>query len=251
MPDHAGQIVFASVPYANAAPLSHFLPQVREGVRVVYGHPSTLAARLVAGEVDVAMLPVAAYFATPHVRMIDGMGICAEGAVWSVLLKCNRSLEEIRTVAPDPASTTSNALAWLLLEEHFGRRVEMIAGAETDAAVVIGDRALCEPPAPRGDLDLGECWHAMTALPFVFAVWAYRADHEDAAALTEIATAALTIGRRNIEHVAALRARALRLPLQRCRQYLTSVIRYDLGPREAQGMEQFRQLLAGRQKVLS
>ncbi|MCE5326284.1 MAG: menaquinone biosynthesis protein [Planctomycetaceae bacterium] len=245
MPERSRQYVFASVPYANASPLAHFLPQVCGGAQVVYGHPSSLAQRLVAGEVDVAMLPVAAYFATPGLAMIDGMGICADGAVWSVLLKCRRPLSEIRVVAADPASRSSNALAKLLLKEHFRQSVEMItdAGAEADADVVIGDRALCQPPAPCGDLDLGQCWKDMTALPFVFAVWAYRAEAENAAALAQIASAAKDMGCRNIEVLAAIRAETLHLPLERCREYLASIIRYDLGPREAQGMERFRQLL--------
>jgi len=51
--------------------------------------------------------------------MIEGLWICADGDVTSVLLQCRRPLREVRTVQPDPESKTSNVLAQVLLRNHF------------------------------------------------------------------------------------------------------------------------------------
>jgi len=241
--------VFASVPYFNAAPLAHFLEDVHPGVRVTFAPPSELLERLVSGSVDVAMTPVADYLDTPGLKRIDGLGICADGEVQSVLLKCYRPIEQVRLVGLDPASRTSNALARILLEDHFGLSVEMRhlkPGEPVDAAVMIGDRALCAPPGPCGDYDLASVWKAMTHLPFVFAVWAYRADHPHPRELSRIAHAAKDAGVAALEELARIHAAKLSLPLERCRAYLTSAVYHDLGEREAEAMRLFQELRARR-----
>jgi predicted solute-binding protein len=179
--------------------------------------------------------------------MIDGLGICADGDVWSVLLKCNRPIEQVRTVRPDPASRTSNALARILLQEHFNLSIEMehvSAAGPVDAEVVIGDPALNAPVAPCGDYDLAELWKSMTGLPFVFAVWAHLSDHPAADELAKIAHAAKAAGCAAIDELAAIHAEKLGISTERCSEYLTSAVRYDVGPREIEAMRLFQSLLA-------
>ena len=78
---------------------------------------------------------------------IEGPGICADGDVQSVLLKCNRPIEQVRTVRPDAASRTSNALARIVMAKHFHCPVKMCSPDDQgDAQVVIGDRAMRQPP---------------------------------------------------------------------------------------------------------
>jgi chorismate dehydratase len=238
--------VFASVPYANAAPLATFLPQVGPGARVIYAPPSHLLACLLDGSADVAIVPVADFLTHPNLSRLADIGICADGDAWSVLLKCAKPLEDVRVVRADPASSTSNALARVLLEHHFRLSVRTAAGPDADSAdaeVVIGDRALCQPPAPCGDYDLAGEWKAMTHLPFVFAVWACRADRPDQAGLTRIALAARDAGLAAVEQLARERAVQLGLAVSAVHEYLTSVIHYRVGPREAEAMERFRQYL--------
>ncbi len=234
--------VFAAVKYANAAPLAHFLLSVDDRVAVTFGRPSELLAELADGRADAALVPVAAFLATPGLRMIDGIGICADGRVESVLLKCRRPLAEVRLVEPDSASRTSNALAAILLTEHLGLAAEVRPvrpGEQADAAVCIGDRALCEPPAPAGDYDMAAMWKEMTGLPFVFAVWAYRDDCRDPDGLSRIARAARDMGLARLDELAALQAEKLNLPVQRCREYFRDCVHYEVGPRETQAMELF------------
>ncbi len=233
---------FGAVPYLNAAPLVHFLGDRRDDVRVVYDRPAALLAPLLDGRLDAALVPIVDIFAHAELQPIDGIGICADGDVQSVLLKCYRPLNEVRTVAPDPASKTSNALAKILLAEHFGQSVTFEGESDPDAAVVIGDRAMCEPPAPHGDIDLAGQWKAMTSLPFVFAVWAHRRDHPNPQALSRIAHDARGAGLAAIAGLADEYARKLDLDASRCIEYLTASLSYDVVSREIEGMQRFREM---------
>ena len=239
---------FAACPYANAMPLVHFLSSADVRATVVFDHPSALAAMLLDGRADAALIPVIDLFDHPF-RRIEGLGVCAEDNVQSVLIHCYRPMKQVRVVAMDAASHTSNALAAILLRERFGLspRMGCAEGEEPDAAVVIGDRALCLPPGPCGNYDLAAEWKALTGLPFVFAVWAIRADHPRAAELARIAHQAKQAGMAALDELA--RRMAARLPLgeERCRTYLRSAIHYDVGARELAAIELFRQrVLAGK-----
>jgi len=237
---------FASVGFANAAPLSAYITTVSPGSTVMSDSPARLVATLLEGNVDAALIPVVDLFANPALSIVDRVGISADGNVTSVLLKCCRPLAEIRTVAKDRSSRTSNMLAELLLRERFNisATVESFDNDRIpDARVVIGDDALRSEPAPGGDYDLAGEWKKMTGLPFVFAVWASRRDHPDAAGLAGILRAALDMGRENIDKLAEKQAHRLGLPLEQCNEYLSNVIKYDMGDRELSGMERFRTML--------
>ena len=172
---------FAILPYVNAAPLVRFLPDVCPNAELIHGTPRETFAELAGGRVDAAIVPVVDYFKTPGLDMVDGLGICADGNVESVLLQCKRPLGEVRAINLDPASRTSNLLLAVLLRKHFSVRENIslsVGAANADACVMIGDRALGARPVLES-YDLAADWKSMTGLPFVFAVWAYRADHPD------------------------------------------------------------------------
>lgn len=244
---------FAAAPYANAAPLSHFLAAVAPGLSMVEDHPSRLLPLLLDGSADVALLPVADLLANPELTFVRGLGVCARRKVTSVLLRCHRPLTEIRSVAMDPNSKTSNALTGILLRRHFRLAAPMrpaSSGQRMDAEVVIGDRALCTAAGGCGDLDLVELWNDMAHLPFVFAVWAHRSDHPRAEALGRIARAAKEAGVAAIEELARSESHRLHLPLERCRDYFRSSIHYDLGPQEEQAMALFGRLIEDPQAAI-
>ncbi len=236
---------FAAPAYANSVPLSQFIPAVCPGARLILDLPSRLAAPLADGRIDAALIPVAALFGRPDLAFIEGTGICACRKVRSVLLKCRRPLDEVRTVNLDPASRTSNALALILLRDHWKRRVEVVPrddAAPADAAVVIGDRALREPPAPGGDLDLTDHWNRMTGLPFVFAVWAVRSNHPAPRELGRVIEAAKRAGVAALPDIVREQAAKLGLTEAVCREYFSECIYYDMGPRELEAMDRFRAL---------
>ena len=243
------QFIFAGAPYSNSAPLVDKLVEIDPSVRVISDHPANLVRDLNAGKADVALIPVAHLFAHPELTMLEGLGVAADGAVQSVLLKCNKPMEHIRTVARDPASATSNALAAVLFRHHFKQGVEMVDFGRVerpDAAVVIGDRALCSDPSPAGDIDLAGAWKEMTGLPFVFAVWAVRSDFPHIDVVTDIARRAYEAGFRAIESIAERYAEQLGGSLDFWVDYLDQSIHYRLNEQDMKGMELFRNYLSAR-----
>lgn len=241
------EFIFAGAPYSNSAPLVDKLVEVDPRVRVMNDHPANLVADLNAGKADVALIPVAHLFSHPELVMLEGLGVAADGPVKSVLLKCNVPVDQIRTVGRDPASATSNALAELLLRNHYGRDVEMHefqTMKDPDAAVVIGDRALCSDPAPAGDIDLAEAWKAMTGLPFVFAVWAVRKDFSARNEVSGIAHKACKAGLESLEKIAARYANELGSSKTFWLDYLADSIHYELDERDLEGLVEFRRLVA-------
>jgi chorismate dehydratase len=239
-------IVFGASAYANAAPLCQVLPRVCPAARLALHPPSALPDLLRGGAVDVGLVPVIALLRGADLEALPGLGVCARERVRSVLLKLGRPAPEVRRVAGDPASQTSNVLARLLLERRYGARAAVVAanGARVDAAVAIGDRALCEPPAPCGDLDLASEWHALTGLPFVFAVWACRAGDPRAPRYARAAAEALEAGLAELPRIMDSEAKRLGLPLASCRDYFTRCIYYRVGPEEQTAIRRFGEMIA-------
>jgi len=208
---------------------------------------SMLAGR----RVDAAIVPVVDYLDTPGLEMVDGLGICADGNVESVLLQCKCPLDQVRIINLDPASKTSNMLVKLLLKRHFRLRQEIhfcTEAPDADASVVIGDRALRAKPVLKS-YDLAAEWKNMTSLPFVFAVWVHWNDRKDSRILSDILHGAKEEGCKAIAKLAKLYANGVGITESRCRHYLTSCIRYDLGPAEKSSIKLFNELFVSLTKT--
>jgi predicted solute-binding protein len=204
---------FGAVSYLNAKPLIEGLAPL------VLDTPAHLADRMARGELDVALLPVAAGESQGLPR-VGHLGIAAEGRVDSVLVFLRR--EPVRTIELDPASRTSRILARILYRERFDADPEPV-DEDGDAELVIGDAALeCEGRA----IDLAEEWTDWTGLPFVFAAW--YGDPAAAPALAE----AYERGRARMANYAS----GERL------KYLEERIRFEIGPREEEGLARFLEL---------
>jgi predicted solute-binding protein len=223
---------FGAVSYLNARPLIEGLSPL------VLATPAELADRHARGEVDVALLPVAAGEAM-GLRRVGRLGIAAEGPVESVLLFLRRPLEDVRTVALDPASRTSRALTRLLLEDALSLAPRYV-DPPADAELLIGDAALVRGATDEPRLDLAEEWTRWTGLPFVFAAW-----YGDPRAEADL-EAAYGRGQGHLARYA--RDAALGLPAKALERYLRERIRFRIGPREEEGLAQF--LARGRARGL-
>ncbi|HEX9793854.1 MAG TPA: MqnA/MqnD/SBP family protein [Planctomycetota bacterium] len=197
-----------TVPFLVARPLTEGLaadPQVR----LTFAPPAQLAVGLETGALDVALASaeVCAQVrgpSDPRFRLWEeGPVIASRGAVRSVLLFLRPGLcgpSRIETLAPDPHSRTGRALARILLHEAYAADFAELAadpGADpfqsgADAVQLIGDRALdavIEQPAWTV-VDLGETWHRLTRLPFVYAGWIGREGFDPADAADRLRPAA-------------------------------------------------------------
>lgn len=143
--------------------------------------PSEGARRLVEGEADIALLPVAALAEIGGLEVVPGPCIGANGRVDSVVIVSEVPLDQIERLYVDNASRTSVVLARIYLEA-IGRSdvpfvrmesrevLEQVGG--TDAGLLIADIAFEYSEQFTYRHDLGDVWKRLTGEPFVFAVWA-------------------------------------------------------------------------------
>lgn len=228
-------------PYLNVQPLIHGLRGETE-FDVVIDLPSRIADRFHNGELDLAMVPS---FEAPGLGapVLDTICIASEGAVETVLLHHRVPLSRVKTLALDTASRTSAALAKILIAEAAGGLPEALVfsplAAETpdvDAILVIGDPAFTWGREGYKVLDLGREWRERTALPFVFALMSVgeRAMGRD---LSKRLLHAIRRGQKEASTIASSYNSGV--DSARAQHYITKVIRYELGPREKEGLALF------------
>jgi len=169
------------VSYLNSTPFVYGLKHhpIAESIRLSLDIPSVCAQKLISGEAQIGLVPVASIPEIHSAERISDWCIAANGKVKSVTLLSHVPLEEIETILLDYQSVTSVNLTrilshyfwktdpfWLNTQEGFE---EKISGAT--AAVLIGDRSLSMRDKFPYVYDLSEEWKKFTGLPFVFACW--------------------------------------------------------------------------------
>src|SRR5215469_14084452 len=93
-----------TVPYCNAFPLIHFLPEYMPGATISECLPSNMRQQLADQNLDLALMPVAELLFLPQGKIVSNCCIACDGAVRSVLLFSRKPIEHIRTIAMDTAS---------------------------------------------------------------------------------------------------------------------------------------------------
>ena len=114
---------FAVLPYCNAAPLVHFISEFCHSASLVEKYPREMLDELNSHRVDAALIPVVDFLSDEELRMVPGLGICANGPVESVLLQSKKSLERVKSIQLFPESRTSTCEAEHL---HPSASVEQI-----------------------------------------------------------------------------------------------------------------------------
>ena len=234
---------FAAASYSNSAPLVDCLLKVSPNSNIKFGYPSSHLGELLLGKVDCALVPVVHVFNNPLLTPLLKVGVAANGAVKSVLLKCNKPINEILTVLKDKASATSNRLAELVMNHHFNQSVEMIVDNKIfDAKVLIGDKALLSKKS-NNDIDLSLAWKQMTGLPFVFAVWAVRSDCKNIDEIEKIVINAAHEGINSISLIAERFSNQQGNSISFWEDYLNNNIHFQLSDDDIKGMNLFKEML--------
>ena len=122
-PRGGSRIRLAAVSFLNARPITYGLERGLGDDRfdLDFDLPSGCAARLMAGQVDLALLPTASYRdieATMELRAVPGVAITSVGEVRTVLLVGDVSFNDMTEIALDAASRSSAALLRLLCRER-------------------------------------------------------------------------------------------------------------------------------------
>lgn len=235
---------FAVLPYCNAAPLVYYISDFCPSIKLVEKYPREMYDELKSNHVDAALVPIVDFLTNENLKMVPGLGICADGPVESVLLRSKKPLDEIRSIRLFPESRTSNSLIQVLLFQYFGMNHDIhltCDNQEVDAKIMIGDKALCESQMGY-TYDLSDMWNQQTNLPFVFAVWAYRADILDRTNISSILYKTKEKGCNNISILSRYHAQRLNLDPAYIQYYLTECLYYDVGPRELESIKIFREL---------
>ncbi len=176
------KINVTAVSYLNTKPFLYgiFQHDIQNDINLSLDIPSVCAAKLVSGEADLGLVPVAVIpeLTTPHI--ISDYCIGAVGKVKTVCIYSDVPIEEVKALYLDYHSKTSVALTKVLLAQYWQLDplfldtkegyVKNIGG--TTAGLVIGDRTIGLSERFKYVYDLGEIWAKYTeGLPFVFAAW--------------------------------------------------------------------------------
>ncbi len=168
------------VSYVNAWPLAKFLD-----APLIALPPKQLVQKLLAGDVDVALLPT--YSILKHqLRMYPQAGVIGcHGFVKSVgffLRPPLASLRDIQSLYLDNESQSSVYLGKLILKKFYHHDLSKIEFVHADnrhtadAQLLIGDKALFPDITLQNHryIDLGQIWQERTHTGFMFASWASK-----------------------------------------------------------------------------
>lgn len=244
------------VSYLNAKPLIAGLDD-ELGVSVRTDVPARLLDGLESGEVDLALCPVFDFFSSAHALALVPVGaIGCNGPTLTVRLYSQVPIDQIATLHADTDSHTSVALAQVLLAKLFDVRPKIIdydarertAGGKIDespqAMLLIGDKVVTGSPLAVKypyQMDLGEGWHELTGLPFVFAIWMVRADR-DLGELPAVLTRRLHANLPQRLLIAERYATQHGWPNDLAEHYLVDVLRYTVGELELEAIARFGDL---------
>lgn len=237
------QFRISAVSYLNARPLIHGLGE-QPDIALSLDVPAKLIDGLKQHRCDIALLPVIDLQRIENVCILPVGGIGCDGPTLTVRIFSQTPIEKITTLACDPDSHTSVALARIILRERYGLSTEFIhladaSNREGEARLLIGDKVVCEEPAGfEHQLDLGGAWKDLTGLPFVFAVWAARSDL-DLGDLPQRLIKAREAGMSSLPAIIRKYAIPRGWPEGLALQYLSVYLKYEIGARQLEAIRLF------------
>lgn len=232
-----------AVPYLVGRPLIHGL-DAEPGIQLSREVPARLVEGLREGSLDVALVSSIELFRRPGYRYLEGSAILGRGFVASVQVFLAKPLDDVQSLALDPASRTAQALAQIMIHRRARlmgrpppRSFEPASGSARDAGadawLSIGDAALAttlSPGAPPS-FNPSQAWASAFQLPFVFAAWIVRPGVELTDGEIAAFAAARAAGSRPacIEALAAEAARQFGLAREDCLRYLAEECGFEAG----------------------
>src|SRR6267143_2499209 len=224
------------VQYLNTAPLVWgFTNGPLQGIYdLSFTVPSQCAEDLRTGQADIAIIPAIEYQRIDDLVILPDMAIASKKQVRSLLIVSKKPIEEVKILALDRSSRSTQALTRILCAEKWKIAPRFFEASpdlaemldEADAALLIGDPALrislgiekdsqigaegqtiC-PAATLGITssellyvyDVASGWRSLTELPAVLAVWAARPD----VATPEVTTDFLASRDFGLSHIAEI-----------------------------------------------
>jgi len=242
-----------TVPYLNAMPL--LLPIEKKTIHSKYefeitkAPPSRLTRLLQGATIDVAMLSVVEPMKEKRFRIISGISICSHGPTHTVQLFHKGDPGDIKLLALDAESCTSNILARIILGEKYGIAPECKTVLnpdentlnEYDAFVSIGDKTFNLLKKNMSHIDLGEAWTELTGLPMVYAVWVLAPHFKDRD-IIEVLRQSCKLGLQMLDEIIPRISRTRDIPMEELTRYFHKNVEYSLDTEEKKGIAKLFEL---------
>jgi chorismate dehydratase len=234
--------------------------------------PSQCAEALRTGTADIAIIPAIEYQRIPDLVVLPDLAIASQNRVRSLLIVAKKPIEQVRSIALDRSSRSTQALTRILAAEHWRISPEFFETEpdlnpmleRADAAMLIGDPALRISVAiekkstvsPQGRAvcqaatlgisgaeifhvyDVVGEWRKYSGLPAVMAVWAARPEVVTPEVLADF-TASRDFGLSQLSAISLEAARELELPQPTLESYLQQNIDFSLGKENRRGLERY------------
>jgi chorismate dehydratase len=262
------------VQYLNTAPLVWGFTQTPLGEKydLSFTLPSLCAEALRQGAADIAIIPAIEYQRIDDLIVLPDMAIASKCRVRSLLLVSKSPIDQIKTLALDESSRSTQALTRILCHDHWHVSPEFFEMPPdlpamlqcADAAMLIGDPALrlsiaIDPHSSRdsrGDLvcngaiagypgaktihvyDIVEEWRSMTGLPAVLAVWAARPDVVTSEVIEDFQSSR-DAGLLHLDEISSRASRELNLPAADLLRYLAENIDFTLDQENLRGLHAY------------
>lgn len=234
------------------------------GCELIKAVPSKIAAMLTDNHADVGLASIVdAARPENDLALIPSGMIGCDGPTLTVRLFSSVPIDQITRVHADTDSHTSVMLADVLLRElhavtaefvEFDARERMSIAQDRaidpeeawpQTLLLIGDKVVVDsPPAVRypHQIDLGEAWHALTGLPFVYACWMCRRADLGSTMIDEAAAMLERVRLRNdqrLDWLVSREAKAHHWPADLARTYLGQLLSFRVDDRARQAVELF------------
>lgn len=242
----------SAVSYLNTKPFIYglFRSEFSGMIDLSLDIPSVCAQKLLSGEVDLALTPVAVIPDLPQAYLVSDFCIGSVGAVKTVCIYSEKPLNEVKSLLLDFHSRTSVMLARILCSDYWKIEPEFIPAAPgfeqqiggAVAGLIIGDRTIGLDKRFPYVYDLGEAWTTWTGLPFVFAAWV-SVQPIDPALIMRF-NAALKTGLDNIPELTKILPGMSDFDVER---YFRENISYELDDAKWLALNRFLTMLAGEQ----
>lgn len=244
------KIKISAVSYLNTLPFINGInnSEVINNIELSLDMPSDCAQKLLDGEVDLGLVPVAVLPKLKEYHIISDYCIGAEGKVDSVALYSDVPLNEIENIYLDYQSRTSVNLAQILANNFWNitpKWLEATQGFENriegkTAGVIIGDRTFNLSKSYKYKYDLAEEWYSFTGLPFAFACWVSNKKLPNSFIIQF--NEALAHGVNNIDEAVNQYAQNS-IPKEELANYLTNYISYTLDENKLKAIDLFLGLI--------
>jgi chorismate dehydratase len=212
--------------------------------------PARCADLLAGGQVEAALVPIIEYQRMPDVKVVPDVCVGSQSVVRSVVLVSKyEDLKNVRRVALDTSSRTSQALVKIIFREFLDLEPQWESASpalavmleRNDAALLIGDPAMKAPPPGLHVFDLASVWRRFTNTGFVFAMWMARAGAVELIKVVDFA-GARDEGLEQIEAIISQYQSVIPLSREEIKEYLTKNITLQIDESLEKGMQLYFEL---------